>query len=89
MNNNSGFSGSTVLVALLAGAAAGAAVALLTAPKAGRETREELKQLGNNVARTASKVPSAMRAAYDRAAPAAVDAFKEKMMEGVEGRVHA
>jgi len=43
-----GFSGSTVLLALVGGAAAGAAIALLTAPKSGRETRAMLKEKLND-----------------------------------------
>ncbi|PKN11528.1 MAG: hypothetical protein CVU69_12170 [Deltaproteobacteria bacterium HGW-Deltaproteobacteria-4] len=38
-------SGSNVLVALLIGAAVGGGVALLTAPRSGRETREKLRGL--------------------------------------------
>ena len=40
MSDDRGVSGRTLLVAFLAGAAAGAAVALLTSPKNGREMRE-------------------------------------------------
>jgi gas vesicle protein len=38
-------SGSNVLVALLLGAAVGGGIALLTAPRSGRETREKLRGL--------------------------------------------
>ena len=38
-------SGSNVLVALLIGAAVGGGIALLTAPRSGRETREQLRGL--------------------------------------------
>lgn len=43
-----GFSGTTVVLAVLGGAAVGAAVALLTAPKSGRETRALLKDKLND-----------------------------------------
>lgn len=69
------FSGSHVLVAFLAGAAAGAVVALLTAPKSGRETREDIKDFGRNFAGTAQKVPGALRSA----STAAAEAFTETM----------
>ena len=39
-----GFSGTHLILAVLGGAAAGAAVALLTAPKSGRETRARIKE---------------------------------------------
>lgn len=61
-------SGSSLLLAFLAGAAAGAVVALLTAPKTGRETRDSLGSWarsggpGDAVARAAR----AARDAFDR-----------------------
>lgn len=39
-----GFSGTQLMLAVLGGAAAGAAVALLTAPKSGRETRVQIRE---------------------------------------------
>jgi len=42
MSEDRNVSGSSLLLAFLAGAAAGAVVALLTAPKNGREMREAL-----------------------------------------------
>ncbi|MBI5611165.1 MAG: YtxH domain-containing protein [Deltaproteobacteria bacterium] len=44
MNENPGFSGGQVLLALLGGAAAGAVVALLTAPQSGADTRLLIRQ---------------------------------------------
>jgi len=41
---HTGYRGSTVLLAVLGGAAAGAAVALLTAPKSGREMRAQISE---------------------------------------------
>jgi gas vesicle protein len=79
--SDNGYSGSTVLFAFVAGAAAGAVVALLTAPKSGRETREDLKELGASVAGKARQLPGAVREAYVRASAAAVDAFKESFDE--------
>lgn len=70
------FSGSHVLVAFLAGATAGAVVAYLTAPRSGRETREELKKLGRNFAGTAQKVPTAIRSASTAAAEAFTETLK-------------
>jgi len=42
MSEDRGVSGGSILLAFLAGAAAGAVVALLTAPKNGREMRESV-----------------------------------------------
>ena len=44
MANNEGINAGTVLVAFIAGAAVGAAVALLFAPASGEETREYIGQ---------------------------------------------
>ena len=78
--SNNGYAGTTILLAFVAGAASGAIAALLLAPKSGRETRDDLKQLGTAVGRTAVQVPSAVRAAYDSAASAAVVAFNETLI---------
>jgi len=86
--SDNGFSGSTVLLAFVVGAATGAAVALLTAPKSGRETREDLKELGTNVAGKAMEVPGVMREAYTRASTAAANAFRETLSES-SGRANA
>jgi gas vesicle protein len=83
--SDNGYAGTTLLLAFVAGAASGAVVALLVAPKSGRETREDIRQLGSKVARTALQVPSAMRAAYDSASCAAVEAFNENLRESGNG----
>jgi gas vesicle protein len=66
-------------LAFLAGAATGAAVALLTAPRSGRETRDRLKVLARDVAGRLGRVPSGQNEAYDRAAHAARRAFLETL----------
>jgi gas vesicle protein len=66
MSEDRGPSGSSLLLAFLAGAAAGAVVALLTSPKSGREMRE-------SVATWARK--SGARDAMDRAVRSAREAF--------------
>lgn len=73
--------GSAILLAFLAGAATGAAVALLTAPKSGRETRETLHSWAEEARAKAGRFPHAMGAAYHRAAAAAKDAFIEAYNE--------
>jgi gas vesicle protein len=49
MNEEKGNGLGNLLVAFLAGAAVGAAVALLTSPKSGPEMRETLAGLGKNL----------------------------------------
>lgn len=43
MSQDSGFSGTQIFVAFLAGAATGAALALLTSPTTGQQNREKLR----------------------------------------------
>ena len=64
-----------IVLTFLAGAATGAAVALLTAPQSGRETRRKLKQATNHLAEKAARVPTALQAAYHQATEAAKEAF--------------
>lgn len=47
-HDNDGLSASTVLVSFLAGAALGAGLALLYAPKSGKETREQISDLADD-----------------------------------------
>lgn len=81
---NNGHATTTVLLAFVAGAASGAAVALLLAPRSGAETRASLLELGSRVARAASQVPATVRDVYHDASAAAVTAYNEAL-EGVAG----
>jgi gas vesicle protein len=73
----------SLLLAFLAGAVTGAAVALLTAPQSGRETRKRLKGVARNATRTAAaRVPPTLHEAYSRAARAARQAFIEVLEAG-------
>jgi gas vesicle protein len=66
---------SHLLIAFLGGAAAGAAIALLTAPRTGRETRERIgHSLQEGKAKT-KQLPGAVKAAGG----AAREAFSEAM----------
>jgi gas vesicle protein len=56
MAENNGAGAGTVLLALLVGAVAGAAVALLYAPASGRETREYLGDKAREGARKATEL---------------------------------
>jgi gas vesicle protein len=74
MKEERGAGAGTVLLAFLVGAAAGAAVALLYAPAAGRETRERLSEKARegarkagDAARTGRDVIEAIKDVYDEA----------------------
>ena len=71
MNEDSGFSGTQLFFAFLGGAAAGAVVALLTAPQSGADTRAQLREVAANSRERARRVPEALK----NAAGAASDAF--------------
>jgi len=70
---HSGFS--RLLIALLGGAAAGAAVAYLTAPRSGIESRRRLLAVADDTRATVHRVPGALR----KATEAARDAFDEAL----------
>ena len=69
MSEDRSGSGLGLLVAFLAGAAAGAAVALLTSPKSGREMRESVASWARKtgVKDAVSRAVQASRDALDRA----------------------
>ena len=75
MSDRQGYGGAQLLLAFLGGAATGAAVALLTAPKPGRETREQLGGYLKTGTEKTKQLPSAVRAASG----AAREAFSESM----------
>ncbi len=66
-----------LILAFLAGAVSGTVVALLTAPRSGRETRERLKDIARDATGKAFRVPPALNEACLRAAGAARAAFIE------------
>ncbi|HEV8120682.1 MAG TPA: YtxH domain-containing protein [Candidatus Polarisedimenticolia bacterium] len=72
-------SNTRIMMLFLAGAATGAAVALLTAPQSGRETRRKLKQATDDLVKQASRVGSAVQEAYRRGTEAGKEAFVHKM----------
>lgn len=68
---------SHLLVALLGGAAAGAAVVYLTAPRSGAESRRRIQSLADDAHDTAVRLPVALR----KATEAARDAFEASLRE--------
>lgn len=75
MSENTGFSGGQVLFAFLGGAAAGAVVALLTAPQSGAKTRADIRNRARLTYDEASRMPKALAGAVG----AARDAFNESL----------
>ena len=73
------------LGAFVLGAAAGATLALLTAPRSGRETRERLKGTSFDLRETAERVPAAIRRAGARAVKAGQEAFEQARDEVTRG----
>ena len=69
-----------LLLALVSGAAAGAAAAYLTAPRSGLETRRRLQAVADDARGTVERVPVALR----RATEAARDAFNESLRDEIE-----
>jgi len=67
------------------GAAVGAAIALLTAPRSGRETRERLKNKALDLGKTLQDLPDTMRKAGSRAINAGHTAFDQARAEVVHG----
>ena len=67
-----GFTGKQLALALLGGAAIGAAVALLLAPRSGRELRSRMKELALSSKEKASRIPKAFGEATDAAREAFV-----------------
>lgn len=75
MSENTGFSGGQVLFAFLGGAAAGAVVALLTAPQSGAKTRADIRNRAKLTYDEASRMPKALAGAVG----AAREAFNESL----------
>ena len=73
-----GFGLGQILTAAIAGAAAGAAFAYITAPRSGVETRNRLRGMSDEARQAATHLPEA----FQRAAAAARDAFTEALSEG-------
>lgn len=76
-HHENGISTSTVLVSFLAGAALGAGLALLYAPKSGREMRDQIGDLADDAA---SRIKEYTRDAQDKIR-ATMDEGKEMLRE--------
>ncbi|HXV75003.1 MAG TPA: YtxH domain-containing protein [Candidatus Polarisedimenticolaceae bacterium] len=81
MSDNNRYGGAHLLLAFIAGGITGAAVALLSAPQSGAESRDTLSRLAKNAQGKAVRVPTALRRAYHEASEAAKKAFTESFAE--------
>ena len=79
----------SILGAFVLGAAAGAAIALLTAPRSGRETRERLKGTSLDLGKTIERLPGAIRRAGSRAVKAGQEAFEQARDEVTRDSDHS
>ena len=77
------------LGAFVLGAAAGATIALLTAPRPGRGTRERLKGSLLDLEETIERVPGAIRKAGSRAVKAGQASFEQARDEVTRGSDHS
>ena len=77
MTDTRGFNGARLIVAFAVGAAAGAAVAYLTAPRSGKETRAALQSWARDARDKAASIPHALKHAVERGAKAGKEAFAE------------
>ena len=71
------FSGLQLFIAFATGAAAGAAVAYLTAPRSGKETRDALQVWAREARDKASRIPRAVREAVEHGSHAGKEAFSQ------------
>ena len=79
-----GFSATQMVVALMGGAALGAGIALLTAPRAGAETRADLLRMAQNARSRTVGLPHALAGA----AEAGSDAFAASLAESTKATKH-
>jgi gas vesicle protein len=82
MTESRGFTGTQMLMAFMTGAAAGAAVAFMTAPRTGKETREALSTWAMDARDKAARIPQAVRDAVDTGTRAGKEAFADSYRAG-------
>jgi gas vesicle protein len=87
MREDNSYSGAHVLLAFVAGAVTGAAVALLTAPQSGSDTRESIRGWAREGQATAVRLPETLAAAYHRAVDAAKRTFNKELRERTDDDV--
>lgn len=81
MREDNSYSGAHLLLAFVAGAVAGAAVTLLTAPQSGSETRDSIRGWAREGQAGAARLPETLTTAYHRAVDAAKRTFNKELRE--------
>ena len=77
-----------LLLAFTGGMVAGAAAALLTAPRAGKDTRRLIGQTAQRQKEAVSRIPKALREAYVAGSEAAASAYTESLEHQSNGKQH-
>lgn len=77
MSEGNTYGAGHLVAAFLGGAAAGAAIALLTAPRSGRENREQIRGFVKERSDEVARLPKAVKAASG----AAKEAFAQSLAE--------
>jgi gas vesicle protein len=80
MFDHRGFGVTHLITAFIAGAASGAALALLTAPRSGEASRKQLRDLLFSTVEDAGRIPHALSAAVAAAAQAFAGALHTEMI---------
>ena len=86
---SNGYGLGSFLGVFVLGAAAGAAIALLTAPRTGREMREKLKGHLSDLGETMERAPAQIGRAGSRAVKAGQAAFEQARGEVTRGSDHS
>lgn len=76
-SENQNISIGSFLTAFVLGATAGATIALLTAPRSGRETRAQLKDVALDLKQTLERAPATIQRAGARAMKAGQAAYQQ------------
>ncbi len=78
MSNEKGFSAGSLILAFLIGGIAGAAAALLLAPQSGKETREKISDLAEDVSDKAKELRDRVKSGVKEAVELGEKTFEEK-----------
>ncbi|OKY75472.1 MAG: hypothetical protein BM485_06925 [Desulfobulbaceae bacterium DB1] len=78
MNRDDSCNSTVALVSFLAGTVIGAGIALLVAPKTGAETRQIIKDYGNDLAEKSGKIPEHLKGSAEHV----IDRGKDMIEQG-------
>ncbi len=77
-DDNNGFSTSSVFLAFVLGGLVGAGIALLMAPQSGKETREKIKDLADDIKEKAADYAGQIKGKVTSAVDGGKEFFEEK-----------